>query len=78
MFYGCTSLTDCGGFKHLKISIDLSDCPLTHESAMNVINKIARPSTGTQRITFSRTTFNTLSAADIKIATDMWWEIVAA
>ena len=78
MFYGCTSLTDCGGFKYLKISIDLSDCPLTHESAMNVINKITRPSTGTQRITFSRTTFNTLSEADIKIATDKWWEIVAA
>ena len=78
MFYGCTSLTDCGGFKYLKISIDLSDCPLTHESAMNVINKITRPETGTQRIKFSRVTYNTLSAADIKIATDKWWEITVA
>ena len=78
MFYGCTSLTDCGGFKYLKISIDLSDCPLTHESAMNVINKITRPQTGTQRITFSIITFNTLSEADIKIATDKGWEIVVA
>ena len=76
MFYGCTSLTDCGGFKKLRISIDLSDCPLTHESAMNVINKVARPGYGTQTIKFSRTTFNTLSAEDIKIATDMWWKIV--
>ena len=78
MFYGCTSLTDCGGFKDLRISIDLSACPLTHESAMNVINKVARPGYGTQTITFSRATFNTLSEADIKIATDMWWEIDVA
>ena len=78
MFYGCTSLTDCGGFKDLRISIDLSACPLTHESAMNVINKVARPGYGTQTITFSRATFNTLSKEDIKIATDMWWEIDVA
>ena len=78
MFYGCTSLTDCGGFKDLRETIDLSACPLTHESAMNVINKVARPSYGTQHIKFSRVTYNTLSAEDIKIATDMWWEIDVA
>ena len=78
MFYGCTSLKNVGGFKDLKISIDLGYCPLTHESAMNVINKITRPTAGVQTITFSRTTFNTLSAEDIKIATKKGWEIVAA
>ena len=78
MFYGCTSLTDCGGFKDLRMTIDLSACPLTHESAMNVINKIARPGYGTEHIKFSRVTYNTLSAEDIKIATDKWWEIDVA
>ena len=77
MFYGCTSLTDCGGFKKLRIGIDLSYCPLTHESAMNVINKATASGYGVQTIKFSRTTFNTLSAEDIKIATKKGWEIVA-
>ena len=77
MFYGCTSLTDCGGFKKLRIGIDLSYCPLTHESAMNVINKVTVSGYGTQIIKFSRTTFNTLSAEDIKIATKKGWEIAA-
>ena len=78
MFYGCTSLTDCGGFKKLRISIDLSDCPLTHESAMNVINKTYLPGYGVQTIKFSRTTFDTLSAEDIEIATKKGWEIATA
>lgn len=76
MFYGCTSLTDCGGFKDLRISIDLSACPLTHESAMNIINKVA--TTNGQTITFSKVTYDTLSAEDIKIATDKGWTIASA
>lgn len=76
MFYGCTSLTDCGGFKNLLYDIDLRYSPLTHESAMNIINKVAM--TNGHAITFSKVTYNTLSAEDIKIATDKHWGIRVA
>ena len=75
-FYGCTSLTDCGGFKNLLYDIDLRYSPLTHESAMNIINKVA--TTNGHTITFSKVTYDTLSKADIKIATDKGWTIASA
>ena len=75
-FYGCTSLTDCGGFKNLLYDIDLRYSPLTHESAMNIINKVA--TTNGHAITFSKVTYDTLSEADIKIATDKNWGIRVA
>ena len=75
-FYGCTSLTDCGGFKNLLYNIDLGYSPLTHESAMNIINKVA--TTNGHAITFSKVTYDTLSEADIKIATDKHWGIRVA
>ena len=41
MFRACSSLTDLGGFAGLHAGIDLSVCPLTHDSIMNVINNAA-------------------------------------
>lgn len=76
MFYGCTSLTDCGGFKNLLYDIDLRYSPLTHESAMNIINKVA--TTNGHAITFSKVTYDTLSEEEIKIATDKHWGIRVA
>ena len=75
MFSGCTSLTNCGGFKNLRVDMDLGSCPLTHESAMNVINKLNNYS---RTLTFSKVTYDTLSKADIKIATDKGWTIASA
>ena len=72
MFAGCTSLTNCGGFMNLRVDMDLSSCPLTHESAMNVINKVNNYH---RTLTFSKVTYDTLSKADIKIATDKGWTI---
>ena len=52
VFQGCTSLTNFGGFKDLgksflftmenysSYTLDVSACPLTHESLMNIINKL--------------------------------------
>ena len=43
---------------------------------MNIINKVAM--TNGHAITFSKVTYNTLSAEDIKIATDKHWGIRVA
>lgn len=41
-FYKCIRLENLGGFKNLKVDLDLSDSPLlTHQSLMNVINNLA-------------------------------------
>jgi hypothetical protein len=42
MFSGCTNLTNLGGFKELRVDLDLYGCKkLTHDSLMNVINNLA-------------------------------------
>lgn len=41
LFYGCSSLTHVGGFKGLKVSLDLSESPLlTHQSLINIITNL--------------------------------------
>ena len=72
-FYGCTSLTDVDGFTGLKVNIDFSDSPLTHDSALNVIDNLA-VSSG-HKVTFKKTTFDTLTPEDIAKATSKGWEI---
>ena len=72
-FYQCTSLTDVGGFTGLKVNIDFSDSPLTHTSALNVINNL--PVSKGHAITFKNSTFYTLSSEEISIATNKGWTI---
>ena len=72
-FYQCTSLTDVGGFTGLKVNIDFSDSPLTHASALNVINNL--PVSHGHAITFKNSTFYTLSSEEISIATNKGWTI---
>ena len=76
MFDGCTNLTDVGGFAGLKVDISFSYSPLTHDSALNVIDNLA-VSSG-HRVMFKKTTFDTLTPVEIARATDKGWEIVAA
>ena len=46
MFDWCENLTNLGGFKGLKVNLDLTWCEkLTHESLMNVINNLAEVTT---------------------------------
>lgn len=73
VFYNCTSLTDVGGFTGLKLDIDFHYSPLTHDSALNVIDNLATSSGHT--ITFKKTTFDTLTPEDIAKATSKGWTI---
>src|SRR5574344_58960 len=41
MFQWCSSLTDLQFGTNLKLSLDLSDCPLTHTSVLSVIDGLA-------------------------------------
>ena len=77
MFYECSSLTDLQFGKNLKLTLYLGSCPLTHTSALSVLNGLATITT-TQAITFKATTYSTLTAAEIKTATDKGWTITSA
>lgn len=72
-FAHCTSLTDVGGFIDLRVNIDFSDSPLTHDSALNIIDNLAV--WDGHKVTFKKTTFNTLTPAEIAKATDKGWTI---
>ena len=73
MFYNCTSLKNVGGFIGLKVDIRFPNSPLTHDSALNVIDNLATSSGHT--VTFKKTTFDTLTPEDIAKATSKGWEI---
>lgn len=75
VFYECPSLTDVGGFTGLKVDIDFHYSPLTHASALNVIDNLATSSGHT--ITFKKTTFDTLTSAEIAKATSKGWTIMS-
>lgn len=72
-FDWCRSLKNVGGFIGLKASADFGQCPLTHKSALNIIDNLA-VSPG-HDIRFERSTFKTLTSAEIARATDKGWEI---
>ena len=77
MFDGCYSLTDLKFGTNLKVSLSLSDSPLTHTSALSVLNGLATITTS-KTINFKATTYSTLTAAEIKTATDKGWTITSA
>ena len=72
-FDWCRSLKNVGGFIGLKASADFGQCPLTHKSALNIIDNLA-VSSG-HDIRFSTSTFKSLTSAEIARATDKGWEI---
>ena len=74
-FDWCKSLKNVGGFIGLKASADFGQCPLTHKSALNIIDNLA-VSPG-HDIRFSVSTFKSLTSAEIARATDKGWEIWA-
>lgn len=73
IFYECTSLTDVGGFTGLKVDIEFPYSPLTHDSALNVIDNLAVSPGHT--VKFKISTFKTLTPAEIAKATDKGWTI---
>ena len=72
MFGSCSSLTDLKFGKNFKTELDLSWSPLSHESALSVINGLTKVNE-LQYITFSKQTYATLSEEEIKKATDKNW-----
>ncbi len=68
--------TITGAIIGIKGAIDFSYCPLTHDSAMVIINGLATISGKT--VTFKASTYNTLSADDIAIATAKGWTVASA
>ena len=73
LFYNCPSLTDVGGFIGLKTDISIHHSPLTHASALNIIDNLA-VSPG-HKVEFKKSTFDTLTPAEIAKATDKGWTI---
>lgn len=76
IFNNCTSLTDVGGFAGLKTDISIYHSPLTHDSALNIIDNLA-VSSG-HKVIFKKTTFDTLTPAEIAKATAKGWTITGA
>lgn len=73
---GCVSLKNFGGFKNLKISIDISDCSsLTRESCINILSKLYDvKSIGETRTLKVHQNFITLLTEDDKaIAIEKGW-----
>ena len=75
MFSSCSNLTDLGGFVGLKVNLDLSSCPLTHDSIMNVINKAADVTELPQTITLGPTNLAKLTDEQKSIATNKGWTL---
>ena len=72
MLAGCRKLTNVGGFKNLKVGLDLSDSPLlTHESLMNVINNLA--SVTNKTLSLGETNLAKLTDEEKMIAINKGW-----
>ena len=76
-FNHCSSLTDLQFGTNCKQTLYMYESPLTHESALSAINGLATITTS-QSITFKASTYSTLTAAEIKTATDKGWTITSA
>ena len=78
MFRYCPKLKDLpSGIPNLGHTQNLRYNPLTHDSAVAVIENLMEVAT-TQTITFSATTYATLTEDDISIATEKGWAIASA
>ena len=73
---GCVSLKNFGGFKNLKISIDISDCSsLTRESSINILNKLYNVKNfgETRTLKIHSNTMKLLTDDDKALATSKGW-----
>ena len=74
----CSKLTMITGpITGISTSIDLQSSPLTHDSAMALMNGL-NTVTGTKTITFKSTTYETLTEAEIAAATAKGWTVKSA
>ncbi|MDE6235178.1 MAG: DUF285 domain-containing protein, partial [Muribaculaceae bacterium] len=77
MFYRCVSLkTLIFGKNYRDFTLDFGDCPLTHKSAMSVINGLKQCTKEAQLI-FSAETFNTLTQEELALALSLGFTVVS-
>lgn len=75
IFYNCYSLKNVvGKFEGAKLDLNLSDCPLTVQSAMVFINGLATV-TRKRTLSLSATTYDSLTPEQIAIATSKGWTV---
>lgn len=77
LFRGCYNLTDLIWGYDCAESLEFQSSPLTHKSAMSVINGMARIA-GIRNITFSKQTYNTLTKEEIALATSKGWSVASS
>lgn len=75
IFYKCISLTNLKFGKNLKVSINLQDSPLTHESILSVINGLADVEEQ-QTLWFNCKNYDKLTDEDISSVNSKNWKIV--
>ncbi|MBD5294849.1 MAG: BspA family leucine-rich repeat surface protein [Bacteroides sp.] len=77
MFYGCSSLRNLSfGKNYSNYTLDLGDCPLTHTSAMSVINGLKQCTKNPQLI-FSAETYDTLTDEELALALSLGFTVVS-
>lgn len=73
-FSNCTSLKDLDFGTGLKVDINLGDCPLSHESALSVLNGLATVEQS-RTVVFRGSVYDTLTDDDKAIATGKGWTV---
>lgn len=77
-FQGCSALTTITGtWKNLNKSLNMHWSPLTHDSALIILNALIEV-TNAQTLTLSKTTYATLTEDEIATATAKNWTIAQA
>ena len=69
----CNALSDLGGFLGLKCNLDLSHCPLAHDSIINVINGLFNVSANPKTLTLGASNLAKISDKEIQQATNKGW-----
>ena len=79
MFEDAKALTTITGtiIGFSRYGVNVADSPLSHDSAMVLINGLST-TTANLKITFKASTYNTLTADDIAIATAKGWTVASA
>ena len=74
ILYGCKSLSVITGSLELAVSFDLKDCPLTHDSLLNVLNSI-QTVTNKPVLTLGTSNLSKLTDEEKTIATSKGWTL---
>lgn len=74
MFWGCINLRNLRFGKNCKVDLDLHESPLTHTSALSVINGLAQVPT-TRTLILHPTTYSSISSEEVALASSKGWTI---